>query len=63
MQQQERCSGWVGNDGDFVCRDLDALPERVYSLSAFDSPEDVAQARQQEDAITFTKRDAQTLNF
>jgi hypothetical protein len=50
MQQQKWCSGWVGDDGDFVCRDLDALPERVYSLSTFDDPEDVAEARQQEDA-------------
>lgn len=48
-EQLEWCTGWGRENERLVCGDIDALPERIYSMSAFDDPDDVAEARQVHD--------------
>lgn len=38
-----------GDEEKFVSYDIDALPERVYSMTAFDDPTDVEEAKQEHD--------------
>ncbi|QIX02016.1 hypothetical protein AMS68_007533 [Peltaster fructicola] len=48
-QQLEWCTRWGGDAEEVVCYDMEALPERVFCLTAYDDPSDVEEARQEHD--------------